>query len=285
MRKNIKANKFRVRSCLFAVAFFLLSLPAIAQTKPLVKRTTYKTETIEFGVGGTVSVVGAPNGSITVEGWQKNEIEITAEIEVQGETENDLNLLSQVNTFVLDEGFGRVGINSVGTHDKKYMKRVAKKFPKNLLLMPFRIDYRIKVPSYCDLEINGGKGDFGLSGVEGSMRVNFLESNAVLNLVGGMLNSVIGKGNVEIVIPARNWRGRFADVQLAAGDLTIQMPPNLSADINAKILRTGKIENSFSALKPRDRTKFTDQSVIAKAGSGGVSLNFTVGDGTLTIKN
>ena len=285
MKKNIKANKICVHLCLSAITIFLLSLHTVAQTKPLVKRTTYKTETIEFGVGGTVSIVGAPNGSITIEGWQKNEVEISAEIEVQGESESDLNLLAQVNTFVLDEGFGRIGINSVGTHDKKYMKRVAKKFPKNLLLMPFRIDYRIKVPAYCDIEIDGGKGDFRLSNVEGSMRVNFLESNATLNLVGGMLNAIIGKGNIEVVIPARNWRGRFADVQLATGDLTVQMPPNLSADINAKILRTGKIENSFSTLKPRDRTKFTDQSIVAKAGSGGVSLNFTVGDGTIKMQN
>ena len=29
--------------------------------------------------------------------------------------------------------------------------------------MPFRIDYKIKVPVYADLEITGGNGDFKLS--------------------------------------------------------------------------------------------------------------------------
>lgn len=285
MKQNINLKKTCVHLCLSVVTFFLLSSPMFAQTKPLIKRTTYKTETIKFGVGGTVSVVGAPNGSIRVEGWQKNEIEISADIEVEAENEKDLNQLAQVNGFVIDEGFGSIRVLSVGTHDKKYMKRAAKKFPKNLLTMPFRIDYRIKVPAYCDIEIDGGRGDLNLSGVDGGMRINFLESNATLNLIGGAISATVGKGNVNVVIPSRNWRGRFADIQLAAGDLTVQMPANLSADINAKILRTGKIENSFAALKPRERTKFTEQSIVAKAGNGGITLNFTVGDGTIKMQN
>jgi len=284
MQKNIKSKKICVYLCLSVVSFFVLISPLLAQTKPLIKRTTYKTETIEFGAG-LVSIVGAPNGSITIEGWRKNEVEISADIEIQAENEADLNQLAPVNTFVLDEGFGHIRITSVGTHDKKYLKRMARKFPKSFLALPFRIDYRIKVPSFCDIEIDGGRGVLNLSNVEGAMRVNFLETNATLNLAGGMLNATIGKGNVEVVIPNGNWRGRFADVQLADGNLTVQMPQNLNAEINAKILRIGKIKNSFAALKPYDRTKFTEQSIMAKAGNGGAKLNFTVGDGTLTIKN
>jgi hypothetical protein len=285
MKKITKAKKICVYLCFSAATFFLLSLPLLAQTKPLIKRTTYKTESVEFGGGGTVSVVGAPNGSIAIEGWQKNEVEISADIEVQAENESDLALLAQVSGFVLDEGFGHIRITSVGTHDKSYMRRVAKKFPKNLLMMPFRIDYRIKVPAFCNIEINGGRGDFALSNVEGAMRINFLESNATINLVGGIINATVGKGNVDVIIPSKNGLRRSADVQLASGTLTAQMPLNLSADINAKILRVGKIENSFDTLKPRDRTKFTEQSIVAKAGNGGAPISFTVGDGTLIIKN
>ncbi|MCA1637099.1 MAG: hypothetical protein LC768_01975, partial [Acidobacteria bacterium] len=273
MKKITKAKKICVYLCLSVVSFFVLISPLLAQTKPLIKRTTYKTETIEFSAGGTVSVVGAPNGSITIEGWQKNEVEISVDIEVQAENESDLNQLAQVSDFVLDEGFGHVRIKSVGTHDKSYMKRVTKKFPKNLLTMPFRIDYRIKVPAFCNIEIDGGRGDLVLSNIEGAMRINFLESNATINLVGGVINAVVGKGNVDVVIPSKNRRGRAADVQLASGTLTAQMPQNISADINAKILREGKIENSFDALKPRERTKFTEQSIVAKAGNGGTTLN------------
>jgi hypothetical protein len=283
MKQTIKSKKIRVHLCLSVVSILLLSLPIFAQTKPLLKRTTYKTENIDFGAGGTLSVVGAPNGSITIEGWQKNEVEISADIEVQAETETDLALLAQVSTFVLDESFGHITIQSVGAHDKKYLKSVAKKFPKNLLAMPFRIDYKIKVPSYCDLEINGGHSDLNLSNVEGTMRINVLETSAKLNLIGGTIIATFGSGTIDVAIPTRGWRGRSADIQLASGTMNVSLPPNLSAEIDAKILRNGQIENSYKTLKPRDRTKFTTKLIAAKAGNGGVGLSFTVGDGTLKL--
>ncbi len=279
-------KKSSIYLCLPAILFFLLIAPAsFAQTKPLLKRTTYKTGTVDFGVGGTVSIVGAPNGSISVEGWQKNEVEISAEIEVQAENEGDLAQLAQISSYVLDEDFGHIRISSVGVYDKKYIKSVAKKFPKNLLEMPLKIDYKIKVPSFCDLEIDGGSGNLNLSNVEGAMRIKFLETNAKLNLLGGTILATFGTGNVDVFIPSRSWRGRSADIQLATGTLNVNFPPNLSAFVDAKVLRTGQIENSYELLKPRDRTKFNDKTIIAKSGIGGAQLSFTVGDGTLKIQN
>jgi len=39
-------------------------------------RTTARHENYRLPFGGTVTVLGAPMGSITIEGWQKNEIDI-----------------------------------------------------------------------------------------------------------------------------------------------------------------------------------------------------------------
>jgi hypothetical protein len=276
-------KKICVHLCICAVSIFLFLAPCLAQNGSLLKRTTYKTETVEFGAGGTVTIAGAPDGSITVEGWQQNSVEITAEIEVQAASEADLAELAKVNGFIVDDSFGHIRISSVGTYDKSYMKRVAKKFPKNLLAMPFKIDYKIKVPVYCDVNIDGGRGDLNLSNVEGMLRINYLESNAKLNLIGGTVIATVGKGEIQIIFPNRSWRGRSADIQLAAGTMSVQMPLNLNANIDAKVLRVGQIENVFTVLKPRDRTKFTEKSMQAKAGSGGAALSFTVGDGTLKI--
>ncbi|HEY0427350.1 MAG TPA: hypothetical protein VGC76_06050 [Pyrinomonadaceae bacterium] len=286
MKTNPKSKKICV--CLSAVSILLFALPALAQNKPLLKRTTYKTETVDFGVGGTISIVGAPNGSITIEGWQKPEVEISAEIEVQAETEADLAQLAAVSSFTYDATMGRVSIISVGTHDKDYMKRTAKKFPKNLLAMPFRIDYKIKVPAFSDLEIDGGRGDFDLSKVEGAMRINFLETNARLKISGGAIVANFGNGTIEAEILARSWRGQGVDFQLIKGTMNVNLPLNLNADLDASVLRTGKIENQYATLKARDRSKFTEKLIAAKAGNGGARLAFTVGDGDLriaTVKN
>ena len=281
MKINIK--KISVNLSISAVLLCLFALPALAQNKNLLKRTTYKTETVEFGVGGTVAVVGAPVGSITIEGWQKNEVEITAEIEVQAETEADLAQLAAVNNFTFDATMGRVSVLSVGSFDKEFMKKTAKKFPKSLLLMPVRIDYKIKVPVYSDLEIDGGRGDFALSKVEGAMRIKFLETNAKIKLSGGAIVGNFGDGTIDVEIAARSWRGQGLDFQLIKGALNVSIPQNMNAELDASVLRTGKIENTYAALKPRDRTKFTEKSITGKAGNGGARLLLTVGDGDLRI--
>ncbi len=262
----------------------IFSVTCFAQNTNLLKRTVYKTDKLDFGAGGTVSIIGAPDGSIEIEGWQKNEVEISAEIELNAANEADLATLSEINNFVLEESMGHLRIISVGTHDKQFMKRAAKKFPKTLLGLPFRIDYKIKVPAFCDLEIDGGRGDFNLSKVDGTMKINFLNSNAKLDLVGGVMNATFGEGTVDISIPTRSWRGRFADIQVAKGDMNVWLPLSLNAEITASILSSGKIENLYDYLKPRERKdKFTEQLIVAKAGNGGVTLNFTVGNGNLKI--
>jgi hypothetical protein len=277
-------NQHFLRALLIAIVVAAGSTAVLAQSPQLLKRTTTKSDKFDFSSGGTVAIVGAPAGSITVEGWKNNQVEITAEIEVQAGSEADLAKIAQVTTFVLQESLGRTGIISTGTHDKKFLKSVDKKFPKQLIGLPFRIDYHVKVPHYTDLDIDGGTGDLNISGVEGMMKINYLKTNAKLDLVGGGISATFGTGDIEIVVPNRSWRGRLADVQLASGTMTVHLPPNLNAEIDAVILRTGKVENVFTDYKPRDRhEQFTDKSVIAKAGNGGIPLKFTVGDGTLKL--
>ncbi len=263
----------------------IATMSVFPQTAPGIKRTTYKNDRFDFGVGGTLTIVGAPSGSIRIEGWDNREIEIEAEIEVSANTEAEIALLSKVTGFVLDESLGQTRIMSVGTHDKKYLKQVDKKFPKNLLTAPARIDYVVRVPRYTDLRITGGKGDLNISGVEGTMNIDYLETTADIALVGGGINATFGSGTVNVSIPTHSWRGRFADVQMAKGDMNVTLPSGLNAEFDATILRTGAIANGFTGFKPRVRkAEFTERSIVAKSGTGVIPLKFTVGDGTLTIK-
>src|SRR6185312_10785020 len=89
----------------------LLLSPVGAQQKrisepvrpPQITRTTSRHDVRRFGYGGTVTIVGAPNGSIKVEAWSRNEVDITAEIELRADSEWDLALLAAVNNFIVDD--------------------------------------------------------------------------------------------------------------------------------------------------------------------------------------
>mgnify|MGYP001610951201 CR=1 FL=1 len=275
----------KILNSFFVLLFSLVVTNVALAQNGLIKRTTYKTENVELGAGGTVTIVGAPSGSITIEGWTKNEVEISAEIEMQAATEADLATLSAVSGFAVDQQFGHIRIISLGTHDKDYLKQVAKKFPKHLLNSPLKIDYKVKVPQFCDLDINSGKGDLKISKIEGAMQIKAFEGDAMLDLISGTISATFGSGNVDVKINSRSWRGRQANFQVATGTLNVQFPQNMNAEVDATVLRSGKIENSLTTLKPRDRSKFSETSMLAKAGNGGALLSFTVGDGTLKMSN
>lgn len=277
--KNKLAGILATVVVIFAAASFV-----VAQNPQLVKRTTTKTDKFDFGSGGTLVVTGAPNGSIKIVGTTKNEIEITAVIGIQGSNEADLAKLSEVTGFVTDETVSRTGILTVGAFNKFGLKKLPKNFPKKLLETPYRVDYVINVPHFCDLEIDGGKGDLSVTNVEGSMRISFIETIGRVEVIGGNTSVTVGSGNLEVAFGVHGWRGRSATISVATGNLNITLPSNLSADIDAVILKTGAIDNKLIDLKPRDRkVPFTDKSVLAKAGVGGVPLKFAVGDGTLKM--
>jgi hypothetical protein len=273
-----------IKNLYVALAIALAAIAVDAQVST-VKRTMTKTDVMDFGSGGTIAVIGAPNGSVNIIGTTSNTIEITARIHLEAPNDAAIAKLADVTTFVTTESMSRVTILSIGTHDKAAMKKIGKKLPMELMGLPFRIDYDIKVPRYCDIEIDGGSGEVSISGTEGAMRVNFVESHADLELTGQAFVT-IGKGSAKVWFGPRGWRGRQATVSVGSGDLTAVFPENTSADLDAVILRTGSIGNSIATLKPRDRKViFTERSMIARFAAGGSLIKLTVGDGSIKISN
>jgi len=255
------------------------SAPAIT----LLKRTATRHETTRFNYGGTVTIIGAPKGSIKIEGWQRNEVELTADLEWQAESDADLDLLARLNNFAFDEDADHLRIITSGTHDREFMKRVAKNFPKRLLNLPWKIDYSLHVPVSADVEIDAGHGPITLSGVEGALRINATESETSLTLTGGTVSVTIAAGNVNLSIPVRSWRGGGAEIRIAAGVLNVDLPTGFSGDIDSDVLRSGKIVNTYTGLETREKPGITERIIRGRAGAGGAYFHFTVGDGVINI--
>lgn len=280
-------------ACILPVILIVLLTSSLAafqkkETKSVVPavlltRTTSRHETSRLGYGGSLTIVGAPNGSITIEGWQRSEVDVSADIELKAETEPDLDKLATVNGFMLDEDLNHIRVLTLSTQDREYMKRKNKNFPKTLMNLPWKIDYRIRVPAVTDIEINAGHGPLRLAGVEGALRISATESDTELVLTGGIVSATITAGNVRLAIPTRSWRGGGADIRIAGGVLNVEMTPGFNGDIDADILRNGKIVNAYEELAAREKPGITERVVRARAGAGGAFFKFTVVDGTINL--
>ncbi len=257
---------------------------AAALPTQLLKRTTTRRESRRFNFGGTVTVIGAPRGAVTIEGWQRNEVELTAEIELNAPTEADLDQLAKVDTFVFDEDLNHLSVLTTGTHDREFMKKTAKNFPKKLLNFPWKIDYTLHVPMNTDLEVTAGYGAVKVSGVEGALRISATESETALTLTGGTVSTTVTAGVVTLTIPVRSWRGNGADIRLATGTLNVDLAPGFNGDIDADILRRGEIVNTHEGIVACEKPGIQPQTMRARAGVGGAFFKFTVGEGTVNIR-
>jgi hypothetical protein len=253
-------------------------------TPPALTRTATRHETRRFSYGNTLTIYGAPAGAITIEGWQRSQLEVTADIELHADTEADLARLAAVNNFILDEDATHDRVLTTGTHDRKFMQRVAKDFPKQLLGMPWKIDYHLHVPASVDLEIYAGQGPVSINGVEGAIQISAGTSDATLTLTGGDVSATIASGSIDLRVPTHSWRGHGVSLHLARGNVTLELPANFNADINATVLRAGRIDNQHSGVTPRERTTPTERNLQASVGAGGVPFTLEVGDGQIIIK-
>ncbi|MFN2492217.1 MAG: hypothetical protein ABR501_04950 [Pyrinomonadaceae bacterium] len=251
---------------------------------PQLVRTTMRHELRRLPYGGTLTLVGAPDGSISIEGWNRSEVEISAEVQLRADSEAELDQLAALNGFIIDDDANHVRVLSTGTHDKDLMRRVAKKFPKNLLGLPWKIDYRLRVPMSTDLDINAGRGPINITGIDGNIHVTAAFSETNLKLSSGTLLATIGAGKLNLNVPARSWRGVGAEIRMATGEISVELPAAFDADLNAEILRSGTIKDLYGGLQAREKPGITAQLMKARSGAGGAFLQFTVGDGTIYIK-
>jgi hypothetical protein len=276
----------------FVCALLFLPDGATAQKKrvaatvapPALVRTTTRLETRRQGYDGTLTLIGSPEGSITIEGWNRSEVEVRAEIKMRADSEADLDRLAAVNGFLLDEDLNHLRVLTTGTHDRAFMKANAKNFPKKLLGLPWQVDYRIRVPMAVDLDINAGRGPISLKGVDGNIRISSPQSECNLEFAGGTVSTTIATGRVTLKVLARSWHGVGADIKVAAGDIVLELPAGFSGDLDADILRLGEIENSYEGLEAREKPGITKQQIKGRLGSGGAFLRLTVGDGRIFIQ-
>src|SRR5215208_2062220 len=111
----------KLKVFVFSLILLLFVSPVFPQktTAPeiqLLTRTSTRRETRRFSYGGTVTLIGAPRGSVTIEGWSRNEVELIANMELKGPTEADLDQLAMVNSFVFDEDLNHLSVLTTGTH-------------------------------------------------------------------------------------------------------------------------------------------------------------------------
>ena len=243
-------------SCLFAFFFLLV---AVVFASPCLAFDKEFDQTYPLEPGGSFELQNV-NGTVEVEGWDRNEVQIHA-VKTAKHREADLQLVS------------------IDVDAKPTEVSVATRYPQNEGVEVV-VEYRVRVPRNARVE--------HLGTVNGILRVSALEALADLRTVNGDIDVYGSGGSVR----ARTTNGNIhlelthiedktgAAAETTNGSLLVLLPPNLQANLLARCLN-GKF---FSELPISLETAQRPREVRGKLGQGGAPIRLRTINGIIRVE-
>jgi hypothetical protein len=191
------------------VCWLALCLPAHAQTVEKREAESTTTQSLEFGPKGTIQIVDS-HGSVKIEGWDKDEVELTVTKKTQKKYESKDLAKAEKELERVKVAMELVDESSLLVINTKYSSWT-----------PFRmfggktnlnLNYHIKVPRRSTLFIKHGIGEVHVTDVSGD-----IEATASI----GEITLRLPVGNTYAV----NARARIGDVSSAFGPATQRQGP------------------------------------------------------------
>jgi hypothetical protein len=210
MEQSVMRINRQMTSQLFLFLCWLaLCLPSSAQTVEAREAESTTTQSLEYGAKGTIQIVDS-HGSVKVEGWDKDEVELTVMKKTQKKYEpKDLAKAGKELERV------KVTMELV---EEKAMLVIYTKYPSWTPARMFRgktnlnLNYIIKVPRQSSLFIKHGIGQVQVTGVSGDIEATASIGEIILRLP-------------EENSYAVNARARIGDVSSAFGPVTQRQGP------------------------------------------------------------
>jgi DUF4097 and DUF4098 domain-containing protein YvlB len=255
---------FRIRSPILVVfSSLLIGALAFAETKE------EPTQTFPLQAGGYLSLENV-NGDVTIEGWKKNEVSISA---VKRGKSADLDRI-------------KIAVD-VDKYDDKDWIHIETEYVEsrggslNFLKSAGSIDYTIKAPSGAILEdielVNGNlkvagiTGYLSLSTVNGSITATGMTGNASVETVNGNLDLSFDKMG----------DGQSVDLGSVNGAIVLRIPAKANAQVSAETLN-GNVSNEFGLTVEKE--EWVGRSMEGLVGSGGARITLETVNGSIDIK-
>jgi DUF4097 and DUF4098 domain-containing protein YvlB len=258
-------NRFlRLRSSMLVVfSSLLIGTLAFAETKE------ESVQTFPLQAGGYLSLENI-NGDVTIEGWKKNEVSISA---VKRGKSKDLDRLKVVVEVDKYEGKDWIHIETEYVESRggflSFLKGAGS------------IDYTIKAPSDAILEdielVNGNLKVAGITGylslgtVNGSITATGMTGNAWVETVNGNLDLSFDKMG----------KGQAVDLESVNGAIALRIPEKSNAHVEAETLN-GNISSEFGLTV--EKGEWIGRSMKGLVGSGGARIAAETINGNIDIK-
>jgi len=213
---------------------------------------------------GAITIDGRQNGGISVKGWEHNEILVRAKIESRAPTQAEADSLAQqvrIETSALN-------IRAEGPESRDDYQ--------------WYVSYEIFVPRRSDLSLQAHNGGISISDVSGKIGFKTMNGGVTLKRVGGAVSGSTTNGGVHVELAGASWEGEMLNVTTTNGGVTIAMPDNYSAHLEAGTTN-GNISSDFALNVPLTERHRMPREISVDLGSGGPTIRAMTTNGGVRI--
>jgi len=202
---------------------------------------------LEASFDGTDALVvdAGRNGGVSVEGWDRSQVEVRAKVSANARSEARAEEIA--NEIAIEMRRGRLWAEGPSTGRNE----------------GWSVSFEVMVPRDTDLEIETYNGGISVARVDGTIRFEALNGGVHLTEVAGDVEGHTTNGGLHIELAGDRWDGDGLDVETVNGGITLTVPEDFSAE-----LETGTVNGGIDIDFP-----------VTVRGRIGRRLTTTLGDG------
>ncbi len=211
--------------------------------------------------GGMLTVDGAPNGGISVEGSSRADIFVQARIVATADTEEEAKSIAS-----------RVQVVATAV-------RVDSDGPRNLGgRQGWNVSYRLAVPTHTPLTSTTTNGGITVDAVDSRVELRTTNGGVKLSRVAGDIEGRTTNGGIDVDLEGTTWNGTGLDLQTTNGGVRLSIPAQYNAH-----LETGTKNGNIRIDFPINFQGTLGRTFSTDLGSGGPTLRVRTSNGGVRI--
>lgn len=218
---------------------FLLVLIIVATSLSSVQHTKEVRKTMSLESNGKLTI-DTYKGTISIETWNKPEVDMVATIEPDGWDRGDVEKVEDTEIRI-DSSSDRVRIRTDYDHLRSHSHFFFGLFGDNSENLPF-VHYSIKMPSTAQLRIKDYKSDTKVSGLAAAMDIETYKGTLEIRDVKGPVDLDTYKGEAKIYFAKYVGTNRMKTYK---GRIDLRLPSDASFDLDADLGRRADLETDF----------------------------------------
>lgn len=210
---------------------------------------------------GQISVDAGANGGISVNAWSRAETLVRAKVQTWAQDEGEARSLA-----------GQVQVQTAGGN----IRANGPDFGRE---RGYAVSFEVFVPQRTALSLKAHNGGIAISGVNSRIEFETVNGGVALKRLGGNVTGQTTNGGVNVELTGTRWDGEQLDVHTTNGGVSLSLPANYSARLEA-----GTVNGGFKSDVPISVHGEIGKTVSATLGQGGPPIRVNTTNGGIHLK-